>query len=160
MNIECTINSEKVLAAFRRAPDVMSRNLDHGLDRAAMQMVRTAQEKVRENDSVAFSVLVQSIRYRRTGVLERTVWPAAKYAEAVEKGTKPGYLPNGYALAAWLKVRGAANPKRQSFALAKHIFRHGTKAHPFWEPAFNEAEPEMRQIIGRFVAKGIREAFA
>lgn len=160
MNIECNINSEKVLAAFRRAPDVMSRNLDKGLDRAAMQMVRTAQDKVRENDSVAFSVLVQSIRYRRTGALERTVWPAAKYAEAVEKGTNPGYMPNGNALAAWLKVRGAANPKRQSFALAKHIFRHGTKAHPFWEPAFNEAEPEMRQIIGRFVAQGIREALA
>ena len=159
MNIECTINSDKVLAAFQRAPAAMSRSLDSGLDRAAAKMVRTAQDKLRENDSIAFSVLVQSIRYRRTGNLERTVWPAANYARYLEEGTGPGYMPNGYALTAWLKVKGAANPKRQSFALAKHIFRHGIKAHPFWEPAFNEAEPEMRQIIGRSVAQGIREAF-
>lgn len=159
MKIECSINSEKVLAAFRRAPETMNRSLDKGLDRAAVKMARTAQDKLRDNGSIAFSTLIQSISSRRVGQFTRIVEPAAKYAVFVEEGTKPGYMPNGYALAAWLKVRGAANPKRQSFALAKHIFRHGTKAHPFWEPAFNDAEPEMRQIIGRAVAQGIREAF-
>ena len=159
MKVEYKVSDEQVKAAFRRAPHIMYRELNKGLDSAATRMVRAAQRRLRKNDSLAFSTLVDAIRYKRTGDLERTVWPDTDYARYLEEGTKPGYFPNGYALTAWLKARGAENPKRQSFALAKHIFRHGTKAHPFWEPAFNEAEPEMRQIIGRFVAKGIREAF-
>ena len=160
MKVEYKVDDGRVKAAFRRAPHIMYRELNKGLDSAATRMVRAAQRRLRKNDSLAFSTLVDAIRYKRTGDLERTVWPDTDYARYLEEGTKPGYFPNGYALTAWLKARGAENPKRQSFALAKHIFRHGTKAHPFWEPAFNEAEPEMRQIIGRFVAKGIREAFA
>ncbi|UOO76048.1 hypothetical protein LVJ85_08300 [Neisseria sp. Dent CA1/247] len=159
MNISYKVDAEKVLEGFRRTPRVMSRNLDKGLDRAALQMVRTAQDKVRDNDSIAFSLLVQSIRYQRTGPLERTVWPAANYARYLEEGTKPGYMPNGYALAAWLKARGAANPKRRSFALAKHIFKHGTKPHPFWQPSFEAAEPEMRRIIAQAVERGVSEVF-
>ena len=159
MKVEYKVDDGRVKAAFRRAPHIMYRELNKGLDSAATRMVRAAQRRLRKNDSLAFSTLVDAIRYKRTGDLERTVWPDTDYARYLEEGTKPGYFPNGYALTAWLKARGAENPKRQSFALAKHILRHGTKAHPFWEPAFNEAEPEMRQIIGRFVAKGIREAF-
>lgn len=159
MNLHYQVDEQKVLEAFRRAPDVMSRELGKGLDRAALTMVRAAQDKLRDNDSISFSVLIQSIRYQRTAVLERTVYPAVRYARYLEEGTKPGYIPNGYVLQSWLKTRGAENPKRQAFALAKHIHQHGTQAHPFWQPAFEQAEPEMRRIIRQYLQRGVKQMF-
>lgn len=159
MKIEYTVEADRVREAFRRAPDVMSRELDKGLDQAALKMVRTAQDTLRDNDSLATSQLVQSVNFERSGLLERTVSPNTAYARYLEEGTKPGYFPNSYALAAWLKIRGAANPKRQAFALAKHIYRHGTKAHPFWQPSFETAKPEMRRIIDHFVQRGVERVF-
>ena len=61
---------------------------------------------------------------------------------------------------AWLKARGVGDPKAATARVARHIFKHGTKAHPFWEPAFEEAEPKMRQIIDRYVQRGIEKVFA
>ena len=111
MKVEYKVDDGRVKAAFRRAPHIMYRELNKGLDSAATRMVRAAQRRLRKNDSLAFSTLVDAIRYKRTGDLERTVWPDTDYARYLEEGTKPGYFPNGYALTAWLKARGAENPK-------------------------------------------------
>ncbi len=159
MKVEYKVDDGRVKAAFRRAPHIMYRELNKGLDSAATRMVRAAQRRLRKNDSLAFSTLVDAIRYKRTGDLERTVWPDTDYARYLEEGTKPGYFPNGYALTAWLKARGAENPKRQSFALAKHILKHGTKARPFFQPAFEQVEPTMRKIVENAARRGAWKAF-
>lgn len=157
MRLEYTITDAEILDAFRRAPSVMSRHLGRGLDKAAMKMVQAARKELRNNDSLALSTLILSIAYRRTAVHEREVAPNADYALYVEKGTKGGYYPAPAPLQAWLRARGAAEPERAVFRLQKHIFRHGTKAHPFWQPAYEQAEPTMRQVIHDAVRRGVEK---
>ena len=106
------------------------------------------------------ATLVMAIAYERSGRFERDVKPNTDYAVYLEKGTRPGYWPKRGPIAAWLKARGVGDPKAATARVARHIFKHGTKAHPFWEPAFEEAEPKMRQIIDRYVQRGIEKVFA
>ena len=101
-----------------------------------------------------------SSRTESSGRFEREVKPNTDYAVYLEKGTRPGYWPKRGPIAAWLKARGVGDPKAATARVARHIFKHGTKAHPFWEPAFEEAEPKMRQIIDRYVQRGIEKVFA
>ena len=160
MKVEYKVDAGRVKWAFRRAPNQMARAFDSGLDRAAMEMVKAAQTELRRNDSLAFSTLVMAIAYERSGRFERDVKPNTDYAVYLEKGTRPGYWPKRGPIAAWLKARGVGDPKAATARVARHIFKHGTKAHPFWEPAFEEAEPKMRQIIDRYVQRGIEKVFA
>ena len=160
MKIGYKVDDGRVRWAFRWAPDKMARALDSGLDSAAMEMVEAAQTELRRNDSLAFSTLVMAIDYERPHRFEREVKPNTDYAVYLEKGTRPGYWPKRGPIAAWLKARGVGDPKAATARVARHIFKHGTKAHPFWQPAFEEAEPKMRQIIDRYVQRGIEKVFA
>ena len=160
MKVEYKITDVQVLAAFARAPAVMNRNLQQGLDSAAMKMIQAARQELHNNDSLSLSTLIQSIAYKRSGLYEREVEPGTDYAIYLEKGTSAGYYPATNPLQAWLKARGAAEPQRSVFKLRQHIFKHGTQAHPFWQPAFEKAEPTMRQAINDAVRRGIREVFA
>ena len=157
MRMHYRINDAHVLAALQQAPAVMERHLQRGLDAAGMQMVQTARQKLRQNDSLALSTLIQAITVEKTGSLEREVLPGTDYAIHLEKGTRAGYRPAPAPLLAWLRTRRAAEPERAVFRLQKHIQRHGTKAHPFWQPAFGEAAPRMVQIIRDEVRRGVRE---
>ncbi len=157
MRFEYRVDAERVLQAFEQSGPIMSANLRVGLDRAAMHMVDAARDELRANDSVSMSTLLQSIAYERAGTFERDVSPNTDYAVYLEKGTGPGYYPPTYAIAAWLRTRGGA--KDAVFRVKRHIHQHGTKAHPFWEPAFNKAESEMQNIINRYVERGVSRAF-
>ena len=159
MRFEYNIDSAKVIAAFQRAPIEMNQAMGQGLDHAAMTMVQAARDELRANDSLAFSTLLNSIAYTRVGNYEREVSPNADYAIYLENGTKPGYYPPTFTIVGWLKARGTADPERTAFRVKKHIFRAGTKAHPFWKPAYEQAEPKMRQIIEEYVARGVARAF-
>ena len=157
MKIEVKVDSERVIQAFQQAPKVVAANLRAGLDRAAMTMVTAARDELRANDSVSMSTLLQSIAFTSVGTYEREVSPNTDYAVYLEKGTAAGYYPPTYAIAAWLRTRGGA--KDAVFRVKRHIHQHGTKAHPFWEPAFNKAESEMQNIINRYVERGVSRAF-
>lgn len=153
------VKDERVREAFRKAPRIMAANLRVGLDKAAAQMLRSARDKLRENDSLAFSTLIQAITVDTVGTYERLVKAGTDYAAYLEKGTRAGYWPSPKPLLAWLEVRRAAEPERAVFRLKKHIYQHGTKAHPFWQPAFEEAEPKMRQIVDKYVMRGVARTF-
>lgn len=60
------------------------------------------------------------------------IGPQVDYAEGVEKGTPP-HMPPVESLSAWVskKLGRDVSP----WALAMHIKKHGTKAHPFMQPA-------------------------
>lgn len=160
MRMEYTFADKEVLAAFQRAPGVMTRHLGRGLDSAALRMVRAAQRQLRENDSIVLSTLVTAIAYERVGVFEREISPNTDYAEYLERGTRPGHFPPAAPLLAWLKARRAAEPERAVHRLKRHIFLQGTRANPFWDPAFEQSEPTMRQVINDAVLRGVREVFA
>ena len=157
MKIEVKVDSERVIQAFQQAPKVVAANLRAGLDRAAMTMVTAARDELRANDSVSMSTLLQSIAFTSVGTYEREVSPNTDYAVYLEKGTAAGYYPPTYAIASWLRTRGAA--EASVFRVKRHIFKHGTKAHPFWEPAFAKAEPTMVDIVAKYVERGVERAF-
>ena len=80
MRMHYRINDAHVLAALQQAPAVMERHLQRGLDAAGLQMVQTVRQKLRQNDSLALSTLIQAITVEKTGSLEREVLPGTDYA--------------------------------------------------------------------------------
>lgn len=63
----------------------------------------------------------------------------AGYAEFVENGRRSGRMPPPRILQAWVRKKLRIADRRKSaavaFALAVHIAKKGTKAHPFFAPA-------------------------
>ena len=128
-----------------------------------MRMVVAAQEKIRDNNSIGLSTLIQSVRRATPERFVRQVWPNVQSAEHVEKGTKPGYMPNRTSLEAWLRAKKGMSEdeaKRASFPLARHIRAHGTKEHPFMQPAFDGIESRLTELIQESVEAGLAETLA
>lgn len=70
--------------------------------------------------------------------LSSEIKPTMPYADAVETGSKPHWIPHGpdSALAAWAKLKGI-----NVYALAASIAKKGTKPHPYIEPTYEEVAP-------------------
>lgn len=81
----------------------------------------------------------------------------AKYASAVEFGTRPHFPPVD-ALRDWARRR--LGDENLAFVVARAISERGTKAQPFMRPAFNrnrkKIEGEFRREIKRAVTKDAR----
>ncbi|MTD32403.1 hypothetical protein [Paludibacterium denitrificans] len=113
----------------------MNRTMDRYVGRAAMFMARAIQREYRQNDSIAFSTLVNSIHPEKPFPLARDVKAYVKYARYVEEGTRGSYkgLPPTRPLAEWLRIRHGLSEheaKRRAFGLARFIQIHGTRARP------------------------------
>ena len=79
------------------------------------------------------------------------VEPEAKYADYVEKGTKPHWT-SVHNLERWANLKGI-NP----YALQHSIATHGTKAHPFEEKVYRRAVEFATQDMQNQLNKTIRE---
>ena len=173
MELKVAIDDKTLQEAFARAPQRMERALDEGLSRAAEEVARAAKLKA----PTLFSSLVNSIRAVQEGRLHYAVYPAVSYAAAVEQGTRPGNMPPPEHLMGFIRSRGGyrgnlgkpGSPKRRrqmdeirdrAGALAAHIKKHGTKAHPFMAPALSENESRLRQMIRMKLWAEAREVFA
>lgn len=167
MDIGINIRSQGAIEGFRRAPDIMVRHIDAKMGRGAAEIAREAGQRVPK----VFSTLWASIRSFQVGPLHWRVQTGVNYALAVEKGTRAGYLPNPTNLQAWIKARhgigfGKTKPgskerrtqndeiRDRAWALARFIEAHGTKAHPFMEPAAKVKTPRVHVLI----EEGVREA--
>lgn len=159
MKIDYQIDAEKVVAALRKAPKQIEDGINAGLLAAANVMVQAARENLRNNDSLTSSKLLNSIQHENTGHFERTIMPKADYAIYVEKGTRAGYKPPKLPLQSWLSMRGAAQPERAVYALQDHIFKVGTRAHPFWESAVDASVPTMRKVVYEHVKRAAGKVF-
>lgn len=158
MKIVFELDSAKVMAIFKHAPTIFENSLENGLNAAAARMVQAARDNLRANDSLATSQLINSVRYESSGRFERIIEPKVNYAIYVEKGTRPGYKPPKLPLENWLKIRGAAQPERAVYALQNKIFKVGTKAHPFWEPAVKSTVPAMRAVVEQSLESAIKRS--
>lgn len=157
LNFEIT-GIDRAKAAFEKAPGVMNRRLSLGLDRAAQEVAREARSAAPK----AFSNLMNSINWTKEGEFTRLVAPAKNYAVYVEKGTRPGKMPNREALAPWLHQKTGATGRdlrNRSFLLARYIQRHGTKAQPFMAPTAAKMDARVKQILSESVQAGVQEVF-
>lgn len=158
---EVFVSDHMVQRAFDRAPGVMRRVMDRYVGRAGLELARAVRKELRENESMGESTLLNSIRADRPFPLVRDVRAGVKYARAVEDGTRPGYMPPVYPLAAWLKAKEGLDDKdakRRAMGLACHIRDHGTEAHPFVKPAYRKTHSRLLQILRDGAAEGVREA--
>jgi hypothetical protein len=172
MELKVVIDDKALQEAFARAPERMERTLDDGLSRAADEVARAAKLKVPS----LFGTLANSILKTQEGPLHYAVYPAVGYAAAVERGTRPGYMPPPENLMGYIRSRGGyrgnlgkpGSPKRarqaddirdRAWGLARYIRQRGTKAHPFMAPALSENESRLRQMIRLRLWDGAREAF-
>lgn len=178
--IKVTIDNARVTEALAKAPGVIERHAEIGLQRGAEETAREMKAVLTTNRSAARSTLIQSIRAVRLEKLHYFVGPAVNYARMVEEGTGPAagrraYMPNPTFLRDYVKQRSGINFKgkpgstrrRQAmdeirdraFALAVHIRRHGTKPHPFVAPTREKMQPRIRELVEPSVARGLREVF-
>lgn len=73
-----------------------------------------------------------------------TIEPKAKYAAAVEYGSRPHMPPtdpNG-SLAQWCDMKGL-----KLWAVAMHIKMFGTKPHPYVEPAYQATKGQVSDVF-------------
>ena len=121
------------------------------LGATAEDIMATAEKNLRKNNSIATSNLVTSgriVRYDKGF----TVAFIASYAWAIEFGRKAGAIVTTEDLIPWVKKKlRINNPKKQkvvAFFVSRAIFRHGTKAKPFFYPAY---EKVIKGIAGRII---------
>lgn len=148
---------DKVREALRRAPATMSRHVGKGLLRGGIEIARLARRKAPK----ALSTLTQSINQQRVSNFRVDVVAAMNYATAVEEGAKPGGWVPTESLLAWIRVR-QIKPRREgmdvndlAYLIQQKIFRKGTKAQPFMEPARKEKEIRVGDLVDQSVGRAI-----
>lgn len=162
--------------ALEKFPGLLRQNVMAMLDRGAMEVTREAQRLAPK----AFTTLTLSIRSQVTGEYERTVAPGVNYAEYVEEGTGPAvgkarYMPNPVSLYAYVKLRAKiritgrrGTQKRadqlteirdRAWALARYIYAHGTKPHPYMAPAAKAKESRVKELLAQGVANAAAGVF-
>lgn len=121
------------------------------LGASAIQMLGESSKKLRDNGSVATSFLVNSGKVKEYDK-GYTVAYTASYAWIVEFGRKAGTMPPIQAIVPWVKKKLRINDEKEqksvAFAIAKSISLHGTKAKPFFYPAY---EHVIKGISGRII---------
>lgn len=151
-------NTPEVIAAFMRAPAVMTREADRGLGRAAIEVAREERRLAPK----AFSTLTQSIIHRRVRPLYYEITAGVNYALAVERGAGPGGSPPRQTLEDWIRVKGITPRENTTlrglaFLIGRSIRRKGTPAQPFAEPALRNMTPRVIALMRQGVANGIRQ---
>lgn len=174
--VSVRVESSKLQAALRAAPDVMHRHVDGAVLRGANEIA--AEEKRLAPKSL--SALVNSIIVGPAGELAYEVRPSVNYAPHVVHGSgpavgKPRYYPNPDNLLQYLmtspKARGFARFKRsergrleqemglvrRAQAFAWWIYQHGTKPQDFITPAVTNKRGACEVYIRQAVDRGLRE---
>lgn len=163
MLIQPVVDDASVRRALRRAPAVMQAVMEHKVQQAAVLLRREVRQQLRDNRSMAFTTLLQSIHIQRPFVMTRDVVAGVRYARWVEEGTRPGYRgrPPLRPLAEWLRIRhglDARQARRRAFGLARYLQQHGTRPAPFFKPAFANKQTALLALLRQGVVEGVRQS--
>lgn len=145
-------------------------DLEAELGRELDVVAQMAANKMRQRAPKWRSQLTNSIHVEAPEALVREVGPGVGYAEAVERGVKPGgkglprfFSPESADIVAWLQSKAFAGQRRarrgsramqaaemalrdRYEGLAWHVRHQGVKAQPFVEPTHREMGPI---VLGR-----------
>lgn len=159
--------AQKLIDLLNRAPDIVDKHIRKALVKSGLIVEREA----RENVAQATRGLMRSITSRVKGAgaeMHALVEVGEPYGWYVEHGRGPGKMPPysaGSSLALWAKAVGitssGSNPTRQDlgilFTIARSIGKHGTRAQPFLEPAFEESKPKIAGYFTDAIRDAIKE---
>lgn len=139
-HMKVSIDARQVREMLKVAPEKVRTRLERVLNIVSIE----TQREMRINANVGVSGdLRQSIKFNVSG-LTSVVGPTAKYADAVESGSRPHWVSAkpGSPLAKWAVAKGIS-----PYAVQRSIAKKGTKPHPFVAPTHTLMEP---RILRRF----------
>lgn len=166
----------RVVAALAQHGDDVTVATRAELDRLATQAV----DLMRRGAPKWRSTLTESIKVRSPSADVREIGPRVAYAEAVERGVKPGGKglprfmdPASVEIVAWLRSKAFAGvrvarvgtKRRQGYELALrdryeglawHVRHKGVRAQPFVAPVARE----MEAVFAQRMAQAVRRALA
>lgn len=169
-------NLHEVVYAIGKARDGLAPALSAELDVLAQEAAR----RMRALAPKWRTTLTNSIHVNRPALLVREIRPGTDYAEAVERGVRPGgkglprfFDPASRSIVEWLESKAFAGQGRvrrdtarftareldlrdRYEGLAWHVRTKGIKAHPFVEPTAKEMEPVVLQRLDAAVARVMR----
>lgn len=164
---ELTTTAGEYAQALRNTPALIEQYLKPALDLSAKKMARRAKEVLRANNSIAHSVLINSINSAvASDGLEAIIKPGVRYAQYVEEGGKPGRYPAPQEIIDWIKVKRIQprNPEMSQeelgFIICRKIALEGTQAKPFMEPAFNLEKDAALNRVNAAIRTAIRRLSA
>lgn len=138
-NVKITVDDRRVREMLAKAPEETALTVHQLLERNGIQVMAEMRRQV----SVGVTGdLRRTIHYVFRGTGEVAIEPQAKYAEPVEKGTRPHWVSvkPGTPLYRWATQK-AINP----YAVQKSIAKKGTMPHPFIQPTYDIMEPRVRR---------------
>ena len=142
---QITIHIEGLeVAVAKLTPQRANGPIGRFLDRGAIYI----QSRARENAPVDTGRLRGSIGVESPSDRQRVIGANTDYAEYVETGTRPHFPPPS-ALAGWVSRHGGGDP----YALALHISKVGTVAHPYMKPAAESGESFVKSLIPTLAAE-------
>ena len=145
MATQITVHVEGLDAAIAKlTPQRANGPIGRFLDRGAIYI----QSRAKENAPVDTGRLRGSIGVESPSDRQRVIGGNTDYAEYVETGTRPHFPPPS-ALAGWAARHGGGDPR----ALAFHIAKAGTKAHPYMKPAAESGESFVKSLIPTLAAE-------
>ena len=160
------LNARQIVVALEQHGADMERSVSDELDVVA----QLAARKMRERAPKWRSQLTNSIHVAAPEAMVREIGPGMAYAEAVERGVKPGgkglprfFSPASADIVAWLQSKAFAGQRRarrgsramqaaelalrdRYEGLAWHVRHKGVQAQPFVEPTHREMGPI---VLGR-----------
>lgn len=142
--------AQELLTVLRSAPRDVQREMRRGVARALGEVRREARARA----PVFQGVLRRRISVRTDpGTIGGRVRPTAPHAHLVEHGRGPGRIPprSDPRLVAYADRLGV-----DPYVLARAIGRHGTRPHPWWEPAVHAATPRVEAILREALERVIR----
>jgi hypothetical protein len=136
-----------------------------GLVAYGMRIVARAKEILRDKGNIATGLLRNSGRTVEQGDGTVDAGFYAAYAAYVEYGRKAGGMPPVDDIYQWIRKKRirpssggkgdmATRQRSLAWAIAKHVKRNGTKAHPFLKPAYEQ----YRMAIDKFMQTKVNEA--
>lgn len=181
IELRVRIDADKALAAFARVGEVMRRHVLEGTEEGGQVVARDAGGRVNSKHSnLVNSIGVAPLEEGGPQVIGHEVRAGMAYAPYVELGTgpaagQPRYYPNPDSLLDYLRtvrssrahneIRGQRRDFaryelwHRSRAWAWHIYQHGTRAHPFMQPAAEANFVRVCEIVRAAVARGVVEVF-
>jgi HK97 gp10 family phage protein len=139
--VQIKIDDSAIRAMFDKAPEETQKTVHNLLEKSGietMAIMRLVAPVGVTGD------MRRSAHYIFRNKEEVIIEPTALYAPYVEFGTKPHWtsIKPGTALYKWAMQKGIP-----PFALQRSIAKKGTKAHPFIQPTYDEAEPVVQSIF-------------
>lgn len=146
MAVDMIVDDRVLKARFAKAPVKTLKAVKLGINAASIVVSRGMQKEAPQHDGA----LSRSITTTTTTYTAK-VYPKAKYAIFVEKGTRPHFPPIN-AIEKWANDHGI-NP----YVLAKSISKKGTKANPFVKNTSDKYSKQAGKVGSRVMARELEK---